>query len=123
MCSDAEIFFFFSLADSGQHDEVTSYLSTVEKTSYYGDRLGDVCAHYSASGDQERSEAVAALLKERGIFPSSSSSLGSLVAAHLGRGDVEAAVKAFEQLAKEERRVPHKFQLMEKLIQVGNGQL
>jgi hypothetical protein len=47
--------------------------------------------------------------------------LSSFVSTHLNNGDIDKAVEAIEKIAKEDRKLPYKFQLMQKLIEVSSA--
>ncbi len=109
---------FCRLARQEKHDEVKSFLSEIKRSSLAGDRMGDLCSIYSREFGEEKAEELIALLREKNLLPSTAKGLSGMVGVHLERGDLEKAVEVFERFAKEDRRLPLKFKLMAKLIQL-----
>ncbi len=99
------------------HAKVLELVRLLNKDLLMRDNLQELCQFYSRNRSSEEVEELLTALREVELVPSSSAALSSLVTVHLEKEDLESAVQAFEGCAKEHRRLPAKFRLMEKLIQ------
>ena len=116
---------------------MTELLNWADKDLLVGDRMSDLATFYTQELKEEekvgedycseiyflivldwQAEEMVKLMRERGLMTSTSTGLSTLVRMHMEQGDLEKAVATFERLTKEERKVPFKFQLMSRLIEL-----
>ena len=106
------------LAKEGKHDEVKNYLSTLNDAPIIGGNFGDLTAFYIKEFGEEEGEAILAILREKGLLQARKANLSDVIELHLESGDLEKAVVFFEQFAKNDKKLPYKFRLMSRLIEV-----
>ena len=74
--------------------------------------------HYVEKGDSENLSKAFHVLKEEGLIELKTAlNWSPLIDIHIQKGDLETAVQEFERIAKEEGKLPHKFKLMQELIE------